>query len=79
MNFINEKTSKQKLLNIVLKTDGYWMATNAQKLFSRYLKDRVCNIKHYLSYTLMIINQNILAILRIFLNLQASFMKHFTV
>ena len=51
---------------------------NAQKLFSKYLKDRICKIKEYLNYILMIINQNILAILRIFLNLQKKFMRNFT-
>ena len=45
-------------------------AENAPKLSSKYLKDRICKIKQYLNYILMIINQNILAILRSFLNLQ---------
>ena len=43
-----------------------WRAKNAPKLSSKYLKDRICKIKQYLNYILMIINQNILAILRIF-------------
>ena len=47
-----------------------WRAKNAPKLSSKYLKDRICKIKQYLNYILMIINQNILAILRTFLNLQ---------
>ena len=42
-----------------------WTAKNVPKLSSKYLKDRICKIKQYL-----IINQNILAILRAFLNLQ---------
>ena len=45
-------------------------AKNAPKLSSKYLKDRICKIKQYLNYILMIINQNILAILRTFLNLK---------
>ena len=40
-----------------------WRAKNARKLSSKYLKDRICKIKQYLNYILMIINQNILAIL----------------
>ena len=43
---------------------------NVPKLSSKYLKDRICKIKQYLNYILMIINQNILAILRTFLNLK---------
>ena len=33
-------------------------------LSSMYLKDRICRIKQYLNYILMIVNQDILAILR---------------
>ena len=40
-----------------------WRAKYAPKLSSKYLKDRICKIKQYLNYILMIINQNILAIL----------------
>ena len=47
-----------------------WRTKNAPKLSSKYLKDRICKIKQYLNYILMIINQNILAILRTFLNLK---------
>ena len=47
-----------------------WRTKNVPKLSSKYLKDRICKIKQYLNYMLMIINQNILAILRTFLNLQ---------
>ena len=47
-----------------------WRAINAPKLSSKYLKDRICKIKQYLHYILMIINQNIPAILRTFLNLK---------
>ena len=41
------------------------------KLSSKYLKDRICKIKHYLNYKP--INQSILAILRTFLNLQKNY------
>ena len=44
-----------------------WTAKNAPKFSSKYLKDRICKIKQYLNYILVIINQNILAILRKFL------------
>ena len=44
---------------------------------STYFKNRICKIKKYLNYILMIINQNILAILKTFLNLQKSFIKNF--
>ena len=56
-----------------------WRAKNAQKPSSKYLKlkDRIWKIKQYLNYILMIINQNILAILRKFLNLQ-KIMKLYT-
>ena len=46
-----------------------WRAKNPPKLSSKYLKDRICKIKQHLNYTLMIINENILAILRTYLNL----------
>ena len=39
------------------------------------LKDKIFKIKQYLNYILMIINKNIVAILRIFFNLQKYFMK----
>ena len=42
------------------------MAKNAPKLSSKYLKDRICKTKQYLNYILMIINLNILEILRTF-------------
>ena len=40
------------------------------------LKDRILKIKLYVNYILMIINRNILAILRTFLNLQKKFMRN---
>ena len=42
------------------------------------LKDRICKVKQYLNYILMIINQNILAILMTFLNLQKDYEKLYT-
>ena len=47
-----------------------WTAKNVPKLSSKYLKDRICKIKQYLNNKYLIINQNILAILRAFLNLK---------
>ena len=47
----------------------------APKLSSEYLKDRIGKLKQYLSYILMIINQNIL---RTFLNLQENYEKLYT-
>ena len=47
-----------------------WRARNAPQLSSKYLKQRICKIKEYLNYILITINQNILAILRTFLNLE---------
>ena len=51
---------------------------NAPKFSSKYLRRRICKIKQYLNYALMIINQNTLAILSIFLNLAKIFMKNST-
>ena len=72
MNFINKKTNKQKGLNFVLTLE----AGGRKMLSSKYLKDRTCKIKQYLNYILTIINQNILAILRTFLNLTKKKMKN---
>ena len=47
-------------------------------LSSKYLKDRTCKMKQYLNYILMIINQNILANLRTFLNLKKNYEKPYT-
>ena len=47
-----------------------WRAKNVPKLSSKYLKDRICKIKQYLNNRYLIIKQNILAILRTFLNLK---------
>ena len=55
-----------------------WRAKNAPKLSSQYLKD-ICKIKQYLNYILMIINQNILAILKTFLKLQEKNYKKFCI
>ena len=75
MNLINQKTNKQKVLNFVLLLGRSQSAKNAPKLSRKYLKDRMCKIKQYLNYMLMIINQNILAILRTYLNLEKKNMK----
>ena len=45
---------------------------NALKFFSKYLEEGMCKIKQYLKYILMIINQNILATLLTFSNLQKN-------
>ena len=52
-----------------------WRAKNSSKFSSKYLKDRIWKIKRYLNYILVIINQNILAVLRTFLNLQKNLWK----
>ena len=72
MNFINQKTNKQKVLNFVLRSNGSWRVKNALKSFLKYLREGICKIKQYLNYILMIINQNILATLLTFSNLQKN-------
>ena len=74
MNFTNWKTNKQKGLNFVLTLE----AGGRKMLSSKCLNDRTCKIKQYLNYILMIINQNILAILRTFLNLKKKIGKLYT-
>ena len=37
MNFINQKTNEQKVLNLVLTIDRRWRRKNAPKLSSKYL------------------------------------------
>ena len=64
--FVNKQAKSAKLRANIRS----WRAKYVPKLSSKYLKDRTCKIKQYLNYILMIINQNILAILRTFLNLQ---------
>ena len=49
--------NKVKVLNFVLALDRNWRAKNTPKLSLKYLKDRICKIKQYLNYILMIINQ----------------------
>ena len=49
MNFTNQKTNKQKVQNFVLPSDGSLRAKNALKLFSKYLKERICKIKQDLN------------------------------
>ena len=55
-----------------------WRAKNASKLSLKYLKDRICKTKQYFNCILMRINQNIPAILRIFLDLQKNYEKLYT-
>ena len=45
----------------MLKWDGNWRAKNTPKPFSKYLKYKICRIKQYLNYILIIINQNTLS------------------
>ena len=66
---------QQNMINVVLTSDGNWRLKNAQKRSLKYLKDRICESKQYLNYILKIINQNILAILRTFSNLQKKIRK----
>ena len=46
----NWKTNKQKVLNIVLTSDGSWRAKYIQKPFSKYLKDRICQINVWIVF-----------------------------
>ena len=57
---LENKRAKGAKLRAIIRS---WRAKNVPKLSSKYLKDRICKIKQYLNYILMIINQNILAIL----------------
>ena len=52
------------------QANGSWIAKIPQKRFSNYLKERVCKMKQYMNYMLIVINQNVLAILRKFSNLK---------
>ena len=45
---------------------------NGLKSFLKYLREGICKIKQYLNYIMMIINQNILATLLTFSNLQKN-------
>ena len=63
----------------MLKSNGSWGGNMLKKFFSKYFKDKICKIKQYLNHILMMINQNILAILRTFWNLQKSYEKLYTV
>ena len=49
MNFTNWKTNKQKVQNFVLPLDRSLRAKNALKLFSKYLKERICETKQDLN------------------------------
>ena len=78
MDFTNQKTNKEEMINFVLTLGRSRRAENAPKRSSKYLKDKTWKIKKYLNYILMIINQIILAILRTFLNLQQNYEKLYT-
>ena len=64
------ENKQSKVLMFVLTSVGSWSVKNGQKYFSKYLKDRIFKIKQYLNHILMIINQEIPAILRTFSNMQ---------
>ena len=49
MIFTNWKKNKQKVQNFVLPSDGSLRAKNALKLFSKYLKERICETKQDLN------------------------------
>ena len=48
------ENKQPKLLNFVLISNGSQRAKNAQKSCSKYLKDRICKIKQYLNYIVVI-------------------------
>ena len=56
--------------------DRSWRAKSTPNIFSKYLKYRICTIS--LNYILRIINQNILALLRTFLDPQKNYRKIYT-
>ena len=60
----------------MLTLDRSWRAKNTPNIFSKYLKYRTCTIS--LNYILRIINQNILALLRTFLDPQKNYRKIYT-
>ena len=70
----NKQAKGAKLLDDIRS----WRTKNAPKLSSKYMKDRIWKIKQYLNYTLMIINQNILAIRRTFFKSPKKLMKLYT-
>ena len=69
---LENKQAKWAKLMLTLETGGWKL------LPSKYLKDSICKIKQYLNYILTIINRNILAILRTFLNLKKTYQKLYT-
>lgn len=77
MNYINWKGNiRKKVQNFVLILNRSWKATNVSKLFSKYLKYKICKIKPFPSHMLMIRKQNIVVTLLIFLNQLKTFMKN---
>ena len=75
MNFINQTTNKQKVPNFLLILGRSWKVKTALKLSSKYLKQKIDKIKQQLTYILAIINQDIPAIPRTFLNLNKKLFK----
>ena len=45
MNFINQKTNKQKVLNFVLPLGRNWSTKNGPKLSSKYLKEKIWKLQ----------------------------------
>ena len=49
MYFSNWKANKQKVQNFVLPSEGILRAKNVLKLFSKHLKERICETKQDLN------------------------------
>ena len=62
----------------MLASDGNWRAKNAPELFSKHLKYRICKIKQYLNYVLLITNQKTLSNPKDKIMSAKKFMKNFT-
>ena len=65
------------MISFVLISDGNSSAKNALKNFSNYFKDIIFKMNKYPNYILMVINQNFLATLLTFSNLETIYMKNF--
>ena len=70
---VNQSENKQAKVSKLRANIRSCRAKNASKPSLKDLKDRIWKIKQYSNYILMIINQNILAILKTFLNLQKNY------
>ena len=62
----------------MLTLDENWRAKKASKLFSKHLKDRICKIKQYLNYVLMLIHKNINSNPKDIIKSGKNFMENFT-